>query len=29
LGMSSIITLPIRLPLEITYRAAKLGLEVV
>jgi hypothetical protein len=27
--MSSIITLPIRLPLEITYRAAKLGLEVV
>ena len=27
--MSSIITLPIRLPLEITYRAAKLGLEAV
>jgi hypothetical protein len=27
--MSSIITLPIRLPLEITYRAAKLGLGVV
>ena len=27
--MTSIITLPIRLPLEITYRAAKLGLEVV
>ena len=27
--MTSIITLPIRLPLEITYRAAKLGLDVV
>lgn len=27
--MSSLITLPIRLPLEITYRAAKLGLGVV
>ena len=27
--MSSIITLPIRLPLEITYRAARLGVEVV
>src|SRR5437667_3966897 len=27
--MPSLITLPIRLPLEITYRAAKLGVEVV
>jgi hypothetical protein len=27
--MTSLITLPIRLPLEITYRAAKLGVEVV
>jgi hypothetical protein len=27
--MTSLITLPIRLPLEITYRAAKLGGEVV
>jgi hypothetical protein len=26
--MTSLITLPIRLPLEITYRAAKLGVEV-
>src|SRR5437667_10210210 len=26
--MTSLITLPIRLPLEITYRAAKLGIEV-
>jgi hypothetical protein len=26
--MNSLITLPIRLPLEITYRAAKLGVEV-
>src|SRR5947208_417525 len=27
--MTSLITLPIRLPLEITYRAAKLGVQVV
>jgi hypothetical protein len=27
--MTSLITLPIRLPLEITYRAAKLGVEII